>query len=250
MIQRRQKIVQLIEKEGQINFSALKAQFPEVSEMTLRTDLKSLDESGQIIRIHGGARSIETVSGTYGAISQRNVRNVEQKKEIAAKAAGMIHSHSSVFIDSGSTAVELCRNVPDEPCVIYTSGVNCATELSSLTRPRTYLPGGQLNRYSLSITGGQAANDLRSCHFDICFIGVTSFSPEYGFCCENKDDALLKSAAIARSDVTAVLMDSSKFGMANAHCFAEIGDVDIVITDGAMTAEQRSFFTEHGITVL
>ena len=83
MIQRRQKIVQLIEKEGQINFSALKAQFPEVSEMTLRTDLKSLDESGQIIRIHGGARSIETVSGTDGAISQRNVRNVEQKKEIA-----------------------------------------------------------------------------------------------------------------------------------------------------------------------
>lgn len=250
MQQRRQRIVQLIVREGQITFAALKAQFPDVSEMTLRTDLKCLDEAGEIIRIHGGARSIETVSGTDGPLSQRRVRNVAQKQEIAAKAVELIHSHSSVFIDSGSTTTELCRLVPDEVRIIYTSGVTCAVELCGLSKPTVYLPGGQLNRYSACITGSQAAYDLRFCHFDICFMGVTSFSPEYGFCCENKDDALLKSVAIQRSDNVVMLMDSSKFGMANTHCFASVQDVNVLITDGAMSAEQRSFFREHGVTVL
>ncbi len=250
MQQRRQRIVQIINREGQVTFSALKAQFPDISEMTLRTDLKCLDEAGEIIRIHGGARSIETVAGTDGPLSQRMIRNAPQKQEIAAKAVELLRSHGSVFIDSGSTTTAMCRMIPDEPRIIYTTGVSCATELCALSKPMVYLPGGQLNRYSVSITGSQVISDLQSCHFNICFLGVLSFSPEYGFCSESKDDGLLKTVVIQRSDLVVALMDSSKYGLVNTHCFASVEDVDVVISDGLLTDEQRDFFVKHGVTVL
>ena len=114
MQKRRQKIVELVNQEGQLTFSRLKDAFPEVSEMTLRTDLKHLDETGAIIRIHGGARSMDTLAGTDGTLTQRTARNVALKNEIAVKARSLLRPGSSVFIDSGSTTTAFCRQIPNE----------------------------------------------------------------------------------------------------------------------------------------
>ncbi len=250
MQKRRQRIVELVNHEGQLTFSRLKAAFPDVSEMTLRTDLKYLDEAGAIIRIHGGARSMDTLGGTDGTLTQRTARNVASKNEIAAKARTLLRAGASVFIDSGSTTTAFCRQVPNEARQIYTSGLSCALELCALDQPKVHITGGQINRDNSSIVGAQSVLGLRSCHFDICFLGTTSFSPEYGFCCEIRDDALLKSMAMAQSDYVVVLMDSGKFGLSNTHCFAEMKDVDAVVSDGGLTKEQRQVFLDHGITVL
>lgn len=250
MQKRRQRIVELVNQEGQLTFSRLKDAFPEVSEMTLRTDLKYLDETGAIIRIHGGARSMDTLAGTDGTLTQRTARNVALKNEIAVKARSLLRPGSSVFIDSGSTATAFCRQIPNESRQIYTSGLSCALELCALDQPKVHITGGQVSRDSVSIVGAQSVLGLKSCHFDICFLGTTSFSPEQGFCCEHRDDALLKSVAIRQSDYVVVLMDSGKFGLSNTHCFAELTDVDAVVSDGALTKEQRQFFQERNITVL
>lgn len=74
LIRRREQIVALINEEGQISFSKLKESFPDISDMTLRTDLKYLDEMGKVIRIHGGARSVETLAGTDGLYLARATR--------------------------------------------------------------------------------------------------------------------------------------------------------------------------------
>lgn len=250
MQQRRQKIVELINREGQISFSRLKMAFPEVSEMTLRTDLKNLDEMGAIIRVHGGARSMDTLAGTDGTLTQRTARNVAPKNEIAIKARSLLRSGASLFIDSGSTTTAFCRQLPNESRQIYTSGLSCAMELCALDQPKIHITGGQVSRDSISIVGAQSVLGLRNCHFDICFLGTTSFSPEHGFCCEHRDDALLKSVAIHQSDYVVVLMDSGKYGLSNTHCFAELSDVDAVVSDSALTAEQKKYFLDHGVMVL
>ena len=85
MEERRKKIVDLVDAEGQITFAQLKSAFPNVSEMTLRTDLKHLNESGRIVRVHGGARSAEIVAGAEDFFSKRVQRNREQKQAIAKK---------------------------------------------------------------------------------------------------------------------------------------------------------------------
>ena len=100
MQKRRQKITEIVNREGRITFAHLKESFPDISEMTLRTDLKYLDETGAIIRVHGGAKSIDTVAGTDGYLSQRIVRNQERKLQIAQKAVALMR--------------ELCALTPED----------------------------------------------------------------------------------------------------------------------------------------
>lgn len=249
MQRRRQKITEMVNREGQITFARLKQEFSDVSEMTLRTDLKYLDEQGVIIRIHGGAKSIETVVGTDGLLENRNVRNQELKLQIAQKAAALLHSRNSIFIDSGSTMTMFSKYIPDEPRQIFTSGISCATELAALQHASVQMLGGRLNRYSLSVAGSRSVLELQSYNFDICFLGVTSFDPKTGFCCESEADCVLKQVAISRSAYTAVLMDSSKFGLVNTHCICPPKGVNAVVTDDGLTKEQRACLEEQGIVV-
>lgn len=250
MQQRRLKITELINREGQITFPRLKQAFPDMSEMTLRTDLKYLDETGAIIRIHGGAKSIETVAGTDGLLAHRTVRNQELKMQIAQKAVSLLHPQSSVFIDSGSTTTVFSRYIPDEPRQIFTSGISCATELAALNRASIHLIGGNLNRYSLSVAGSRSILELQSYNFDICFLGVTSFNPNVGFCCEGQEDCILKQVALSRSLYTVALMDSTKFGLSNTHCVCPPNGVNAIVTDDLLTDEQRKYFVDLGVTVI
>lgn len=250
MQQRRQKITELVNREGQITFARLKEAFPGTSEMTLRTDLKFLDESGAIIRIHGGAKSIETVAGTDGFLSMRTMRNQELKQEVVTKAIELLHSRSCIFLDSGSTATLLARYIPDEPRQIVTSGLSCATEMASLKQPSIDIIGGHLNRYSLSVSGSRSVMELQSYNFDICFLGVTSFDPQLGFCCEAQEDCMLKQTAMARSAYTVALMDSTKFGLRNACCICPPDGVDAVVTDQFLSQDQRAYFEQLGVAVV
>lgn len=83
---RRNAIVELVNENGTVSFSQIKNAFPNVSEMTLRTDLKLLDEAKRIVRIHGGAKSVQVIIGTDDYLSKRSVRNIPAKQKIAAKA--------------------------------------------------------------------------------------------------------------------------------------------------------------------
>ena len=89
MEMRRDAIVQLINERGTVTFSQLKKAFPNVSEMTLRTDLKALDEKKRILRVHGGAKSVQVIIGTDDFLNRESVRNIPQKQDIAKKAAAL-----------------------------------------------------------------------------------------------------------------------------------------------------------------
>lgn len=250
MQERRQKITELVNREGHTTFARLKQAFPDVSDMTIRKDLKYLDDSGVIIRIYGGAKSIETVAGTDGLLSQRTVRNQELKRQIAQKAVPLLHARSSVFIDSGSTTTMFCRYIPDAPRQIFTSGLSCATELASLNQASVYLLGGRLNRYSMSVAGSRSILELESYNFDIFFLGVTSFDPQKGFCCAGAEDCILKQVTKRQSVYTVALMDSTKFGFSNTHIICPPNGVDAIVTDDMLAPDQRKYFLDLGITVI
>ena len=127
MEQRRNAIVELVNREGSLSFVQLKEAFPSVSEMTLRTDLKALDQARRVVRVHGGVKSVEVVVGTDDQFGRRTARNASEKQIIAEKAAALLRPNTTVFLDSGSTATAVARCVPDEPMLIFTSGLTCAT---------------------------------------------------------------------------------------------------------------------------
>ena len=181
MEQRRNQIVELVNRKGSISFAQLKEAFPSVSEMTLRTDLKALDEARRVVRVHGGVKSVEQVVGTDDLLSRRSARNAEAKQIIAEKATALLRPNTTLFLDSGSTATAVARCIPDQPMLIYTSGLSCAMELAKLEKPHVSLPGGSLNRFSMSVCGAQSIQTMEGINFDLLLLGVTSYSPETGF---------------------------------------------------------------------
>ena len=249
MIERRNKIVEFINKEGAISFAKLKTAFPDVSEMTLRNDLKSLDEANLIVRIHGGAKSVERVIGTDDLFYKRSSRNMDKKHQIAEKAVTFLREGTSVYLDSGSTATELARTFPDGSYLVFTTGLTCALELAQLSKTKTHMIGGNLNSASLSVTGVSCFERLERLKFNIAFLGVTGYTHEDGFNCGADDESWLKRSVIKRAEKTVLLMDSSKIGIENIFVFATLKDIDAIISDDELDVDLVKYFKSAGIEV-
>ena len=246
---RRNAITALINEKGEITFAQLKEAFPSVSDMTLRTDLKNLDDKKKIVRIHGGAKSVDLVVGTDDYLGKRSVRNVKAKKKIALKAKELILPGAAVFLDSGSTTTMLAAELEDQPNLIVTSGISCAMELARLEKPQVVIPGGLLNRYSMSVCGMQGIRELQKMNFDIAFIGVTTYDDATGFACNVYEESQLKQTAIHKAGKVIALMDSSKIGKHSTFTFGTLDEVDVVISDGRLPASFLAACKEHGVEV-
>ena len=250
MEQRRAEIVSCVNEKGNVSFQELKKRFPKVSEMTLRTDLKNLDEEKQSVRIHGGAKSVDVVVGTDDLLGRRSVRNVSEKMLIAEKAVKLIRMNTTVFLDSGSTATQLAHIWPDQPNLIFTSGISCAMELARLAQPKLYLPGGEINRYSMSVCGVRVIEEVRQANYDTTFLGVTGYCTEYGFTCGSQEESVLKQAMIAQSEQVIALMDSSKVGIHSTFFVCGLDKIDMVISDGRLPETFLEECRANGVIVL
>lgn len=250
MEKRRKHIVELVNQHGYLNFSQLKENFPDTSEMTLRTDLKVMDQEKKIVRIHGGAKSVQQVIGTDDYLNRRSVLHLPEKEMIARKAVGLLREDTAVFLDSGSTTTAMARLFPDQSNLIYTTGLSCATELAGLSRPTVMIPGGRLNRYSISIYGTSVVQELERVNFHQTFLGVTNYTVQTGFTCGNHEEAILKRTAIRQAQQVIVLMDSSKVGVKGTYSICGLEDVDIVVSDGHLPEAFRVECEKQHVTIL
>lgn len=250
MGERRKSIVEMVDQAGTISFTELKTRFSGVSEMTLRRDLEFLDSAKQIIRIHGGAKSVDMIIGTDDLFSKRSLRNAEAKKEIVAKAVQLLKPNTSIYLDSGTTVTELAKVVPDIPSLIFTSSITAAVELSKLSQPQLSLIGGRVNKYSLSIAGTRSLAFLQNVNLDICFLGTTGYAPGQGFTIGAEEEYELKREIIRRTEKVVMLMDSKKIGYAYTFTIAQLSEVDVIVSDGMLDEETLRDFRQNGITVL
>lgn len=250
MEQRRNAIVEFINEKGTITFSQLEKKFPNVSQMTLRTDLKSLDEAKKIIRIHGGAKSVNVVLGTDDYIGRRAVRNVDEKKSIAEKTLPLIKPHTTIFLDSGSTTTELAKMWPDQPNFIFTSSIDCVIELSKLQQPTVFLLGGEINKYSRSVCGIWAIDTVKTLNFDLAILGVTNYSQDVGFSCGVLTEAYLKRAVLLQSEERIILMDSSKLDKKSTFHICHIEESNVIISDKNISEDFQISCEKAGVSLL
>lgn len=247
---RRKQITDLVNQHEYIRFSQIKENFPNVSEMTLRTDLKVLDEEKKIVRIHGGAKSVQLVIGTDDFLNRRAVRNLPEKEEIARKAKKLLEPDTAVFLDSGSTATALAHIFPNQSNLIYTTGLSCATELANLSEPTVLLPGGRLNRYSISVYGTSVVKELEQVNFHQTFLGVTNYTHQTGFTCGNSEETILKRTAIKQAERVIVLMDSFKLGVKGTYSICGLEDIDIIVSDGHLPKDFQAECKKYHVTIL
>ena len=249
MEQRRSEIVSFVNENKEVTFAQLKERFCNVSEMTLRTDLKVLDKEQKIVRIHGGAKSLETVAPNDDFLRKRYVRNTEEKKLIAKKSLALCQSNQTIFIDSGSTTTMLAHNIEDKPNYFVTSGLTCAIELAKLKNVKVSLTGGNMNHRSLSVNGLEGVRFIEKVNFDVAFIGVTNFSHKTGFTCESLEDAELKRVALKKANKVIILMDSSKYEKKGTYTICDLNEVTAIVSDEKLPQEFIKECESAGIVV-
>lgn len=247
--QRREAIVSLVNQRGTISFVELKKQF-NTSEMTLRRDLEALDQQRRIVRIHGGAKSVDVVVGTDDLFARRSGRSQEAKEIIARKALAFIRPGIAIYLDSGTTTTKLAAQMPDIPCLIFTNSLTCASALSRLTQPTVHLLGGCLNAASLSTHGGRSLEWVEKLNFDVAFMGATGYASGRGFTCGSEEECLLKQRVIQRSEKTLMLMDSSKVGYAYPFSIAQAQEMDVWLVDDDLPGAIRQEMIRAGLQVV
>lgn len=231
-------------QDGEAKIADLKEAFA-VTEMTIRRDLEKLEGTGAIRRTFGGAIYI----GRDVALQERAGVMTEEKQRIGRAAAGLIRPGESVFIDGGTTTLEIARALPPGCDVtVVTNAMNIALELAPKGIP-VLVTGGTLLESTLSLVGPAAAQTLSGMAFDRAFLGTTGVSPQHGFSNSNIYEAEVKKLAIRQAGETNVVLDHTKLGAKVLVSFAALGEVRRIVTDREPGAEWTRLLAERGVEV-
>jgi DeoR/GlpR family transcriptional regulator of sugar metabolism len=248
---RKQKIAEYINEKGAAGIKELNALFPEVSVMTIHRDLEKLEQEGNIIRTRGGAISGKRqLSATETSLTTRENTNADAKIIIAKKAAQLIEEGNSIFIDAGTTALALAREMPDIELNIFTTAPNIAIELSRLEHPTIYMCGGMMNKANLAVSGTATLQMLENVNITIAFIGVSGYSADAHFTCGKEEEKQVKQQVMAKAFKNVILMDDSKYGQVLPFTFGKLEDINVVVSNGKLPEEFVSQSEEEGAILI
>lgn len=212
-----------------------------VSEVTIRGDLRKLEQQGRLIRTRGGALPL-----THKTIMQRERVNVQEKQRIAAAAAAMIADDDTVMIEAGTTAALIVGQLTGRSGVqIVTNSALVFAGARGNPALNIILAGGVFRRESESFVGPIAERTVREFNTRIAFLGTDGFSPERGLTTRFVEGASVATNMRERADETWLVADSSKFGSAGFVSFLSLREISGIITDSGLSAEAAEALREH-----
>jgi len=246
-----EEIADLLDKRGKLTLEQLESFFPNVSQMTLRRDLFQLEQDGKIIRVRGGAMSVKEVQKVSGEpYTKKTAIHTDEKIEIAQKAAALIDEGCSLFIDGGTTAMYLAKEIPDMNINVFTNGLAVAIELAQKKNLNVVMLGGQVMKDNLSTASPVAKTYFADTNFELAIISTSAFTPENGFSCGSQVEADLLRLVRTKAKSLYMMLDSSKIGKIMPYTFARIEDIDVLITDDAFPPELKDKFVQKNIVVM
>jgi DeoR family transcriptional regulator of aga operon len=248
-IDRRSFILRQLEKENQVNVSALSRKF-KVSEVTIRKDLKHLEKKNILIRSRGGAIKQSLINIDL-SIYDRRKQNIKLKEVIGTAAANLVINGETILIDTGTTMMEMAKHLPKKiDITVITNSVDITFRLAEYPNIRVIMPGGILRRNSLALVGEQAAESLRSFYCDKYFLSADGVDVERGMLTTNIEEASLARINIKNSNQVFALIDSSKFHNKGITTIAPLSEVDTIITDNGIPADILQKIRGLGVNVL
>ena len=246
-----QEIAELLDKRGKLSLEQLEEYFPNVSQMTLRRDLLQLEKEGKIIRVRGGAMSVREVQKTSGEpYTKKTTIHTDEKIVIAQKAAELIDEGASLFLDGGTTALYLAKEMPDIYCNVFTNGLAVATELAKKKNVMVHLLGGQLIKENLATASAFSSLYFTDTNFEIAIISAAAFTLENGFSCSTQVEAELLRVVCKKAKFLYMMLDSSKIGRIKPYTFAHAEDINVLISDQDFPDCLKDKFKEMNIVVI
>ena len=219
----------------------------EVSEDTIRRDLIELADSGQIIKVHGGA-----LSRSFHVSFQANgVYSHDKKKLIAQKAVSLIKDGMFVLTTGGTTLLQLGKALPQHlRATFFTGSLPAALEYIQHPNIEVIFIGDRISKNSQITIGGDAISKIKQINADICFLGINAIDPEHGLTDNDWDVVQVKKAMIQSSKKVVALTISEKVNSLQKIKVAPIEELDIMITELDPASEIFDSYRQKGIDIL
>ncbi len=245
--QRKGLILELLRRDGRVVAKELAATL-DLSEDTIRRDLRELAADGLLQRVHGGALPSSPAMADF---TVRTGISQQAKAAVATIAAGLIRNGQTIAIDGGTTALELARRLPaDLAATVVTHSPTVAVELASHSGVEVVIIGGRLFKHSVVAAGALAMEAIGRVAVDAFFMGVTGVHPVAGLTTGDADEAAVKRALSARAAETFVLASAEKIGAASPFTVVPLRDVAAIVTDPGAPAREIEELRSGGVTVL
>ncbi|GAA1616829.1 DeoR/GlpR family DNA-binding transcription regulator [Nonomuraea maheshkhaliensis] len=219
-----------------------------VSEMTIRRDLDELAQQGVVRRVRGGALSL-LLRGEEPPFGVREREAVEAKRRIGQAAAELVADGEAVILDGGTTTLEVARALAGRRVTVLPLALQAVSLLAGAPRVRVVLPGGEVRKGELNVTGPLTESSIRALRFDTAVIGCCGLSAEHGLTAHDLPEVAVKQAAIASARRVVVVCDSGKFARTAFGAVCPIGRLDVVVTDSGIPPEERDALVAAGVTV-
>jgi DeoR/GlpR family transcriptional regulator of sugar metabolism len=249
--ERRRKILDLLEEQGQVTITDLVKRF-RISSVTARGDLDELSSAGSLMRSHGGAVRRQEPTQDYPLRFKEAIHR-EEKVRIGRYAAEMVRPNETIILDSGTTTAEIARHLKTlklNSLTVITNALNIAMELSDAPNISVIMLGGLMRHISYSFVGPQAEQMLRQLHADRLFLAVDGFDPEIGPSTPDILEAQLNGIMVEIAREVNVVADSSKLGRRSLSRIGPVQKVRRLITDTNITKEVSDQLNRRGIEVV
>lgn len=246
--QRQHFIVGKLRREGHLKATDVARELG-VTHETVRKDFIALERRGLLRRVHGGALPVESLS--WEPLVTQRTTNTDAKRRIAAAAATYVPTEGAVLLDAGSTTAALAENFPVGPrLTVITNTLPIA--LSLLGRPNltVHTLGGRVRATTMAEVDHWALRTLGELQVDVAFLGTNAFSVDHGLSTPDNSEAAVKRAMVAAGRQRILLADHTKFRRSAVFKYAELGDMDVLITDKGLTAKDARSIQSLGVEVL
>jgi DeoR/GlpR family transcriptional regulator of sugar metabolism len=200
----------------------------QVSEDTIRRDLAELADSGEILKVHGGALS----KSYHYSNQQKTVYAQDAKIEIAKKAVKLIKENMVVLTEAGTTMMEMVKLIPDDlQATFFTVSPLIALELAEHPLLTVILLGGQMDMSSQICIGEKPVSELSDIRVDLCFLGANAIDSKKGLTELDWKVVQVKKAMISASSKLAILTISEKLNSIQKMQLCKPPAIDFLITE-------------------
>lgn len=244
--QRQGLILDRLARDGRVLAVELAREL-DVSEDTVRRDLRELAAAGRCKRVYGGALPL---SPEAGALAERSTRAPARKAALGRKAAGLVRPGQLLLIDAGSTNLAIARALPGGlGLTVATNGTAIAAALTGRPGIELLVIGGRVDPRAGAALGARAMREVQAIRADLCFLGACAVEAGAGIAAFDAEEAALKAAIVAASGEVAVAATTERLGTAAPYLVAPTSDLVHLVVDAAAPAALIEPFRALGVRV-
>jgi len=251
------ELLELLAAAGQLQVEEA-AKALGVSEATVRRDLDELATQQMLTRIRGGAVAQGV---TYDLpLRYKSERHPSEKQRIAAVAAGLVRPGQVAGLNGGTTTTEVARalatrsdlnaQVPPPALTVVTNALNIATELAVRQHIKIVATGGVARPQSYELTGPLATGVLEQVTLDVAILGVDGIDAVAGATAHHEGEASINRLMARQAAKVVIAADSSKVGRRAFARICTAGEIDVLVTDTGIAAEDAARLEDAGVDVV